>query len=192
VYTSSTAANPDCSTNTAKAPAHCSLTLTTALPAKLRKLGASAVGIRYYAADWPSVDLLEEALRAAVAAAEELGLASILLPEFGADGGEGAEGVGGLASRVGAAAGLAKGAAAASEGDAVVLGCWGGGDDELQQLRGDGFRALILKDACGGDVGAGAGRCVMQTAPSMHSFRVGFTASEPMRPSRQAAQSRAP
>jgi len=125
--------------------------------AAFRKRGAAAVGIRYHEGDWDGADALEEALQGAVDAAEQSGLSAILLAEFGADGAEGAAGADELASRVGAAAALD--VVGASEGDeaggAMALGCWDGSDKELQRLRGAGFDALVLKDACVGDVARG-------------------------------------
>ena len=118
-----------------------------------KNLGASAIGIRYYDLDWPDAAALEEALKSTIATAEESGLGTILLAEFGADRDEGLEGSGGLASRVGAAAALTK---AGEEGGAVALGCWDGSQKELERLRAAGFGGLILKNACDGDVARGA------------------------------------
>ena len=122
-----------------------------------KNLGASAVGIRFYERDWEDAAALEEALRTIVAAAEEAGLGALLLGEFGADGAEGTDGAGGLASRVGAAAGIAKrGDEEGDGGSGVALGCWDGSQNELQRLRESGFAGLVLKDACNGDIAHGA------------------------------------
>ena len=120
-----------------------------------KKAGASAVGVRYYVADFPEAEALEETMRNVVTAAEASGLATILLGEFGADGGEGAEGADQLAAQVGAAAALTKSAADESAG-AVAVGCWDGSDEGLQRLRERGFKCIILKDSCLGDVANGS------------------------------------
>jgi len=143
--------------------ADCSLDDLAQSPEELcegaKTLGASAIGIRYYLRDWAEADELEAALKGAVAAAEETGLGALLLGEFGADGAEGDEGAAMLTSRVGAAAGLAKGGGAdcaAQVDGAVTLGCWDGSDAALASLRDAGFSGLVLKDACDGDVARGA------------------------------------
>ena len=51
---------------------------------------------------------------------------------------------GGLASRVGADAGLVATAAEGEGGDALPLGCWDGSDAELDRLRDAGFGAPHL------------------------------------------------
>ena len=84
--------------------------------------------------------------------AEQSGLDTILLPEFGADGDEGAEGAGELASRVGAAAGLTKDA---EDKGGIALGCWDGSSEDLGRLREAGHKGLVLKNACYGDVAWG-------------------------------------
>merc|ERR1711879_164436 len=56
----------------------------------------------------------------------------------------------------------------ADDTDVFTLGCWDGSDAELQRLRTAGFGGLLLKDACGGDVGRGAG----QSSPSLAAQRV--------------------
>ena len=107
--------------------------------------------------DWPDAGALEASLQGAVAAAEECGLGAMLLGEFGADRAEGVDGAGGLASAVGAAAGLTKAPEeAAAKGGAISLGCWDGSQTELQRLREGGHSGLVLKDACNGDVAWGA------------------------------------
>ena len=63
-----------------------------------KSLGASSLGIRYYGADWPEADKLEEALKNAIDAAEAAGLDTMLLPGFGADNDEGAADAAELAS----------------------------------------------------------------------------------------------
>merc|ERR1711871_983829 len=77
---------------------------------RAKSLGASGLGICYNAGDLEGEDedALEETLRSIVAAAEKAGLGTILLPGFARNGDEGAVDAGGLASRVGAAAGLAR------------------------------------------------------------------------------------
>jgi len=131
--------------------------------------GAAAIGIRYYEGDWPEADALEEALQAAIASASESGLASVLLAEFGADGAEGLPGAGGLASRVGAAAGLVRlGCTPEADASAIELGCWHGGDKDLTWLRDAGFGALVIKDACGGNMALGA----RESSPSLAAQRV--------------------
>jgi len=132
-------------------------TAGTELVAGAKKLGAAAIGIGYYASDWPEAEALEEALKGATAAAEEAGLDSLLLAQFGAGGVEGSDSAAEVAARVGATAALAKeGAAEGAEGGAALLGSWDGTDEELQRLRAAGFAGLILKNACRGDVGRGA------------------------------------
>lgn len=130
---------------------------SAATPPKLEawaKHGASAIGLRYYQLDWPEEAGLEDTLKGVVANAEEAGLAAILLPEFGANGEEGLDGASSVGERVGAVAALTKGAQ--EEQGAVALGCWDGTDMSLQKLRGAGVGGLVLKNACGGDVGFGA------------------------------------
>ena len=124
-----------------------------------KALGASALGIRYYMGDYPEASDLEEALSSAISGAEENGLATVLLGEFGADGDEGANGAGEMAAKVGAAGGLAK--EVSDEG--VSLGCWDGTDGGLAKLREAGFKGIVLKDACRGDVSKGA----RTTSPSL-------------------------
>ena len=146
--------------------AHCALNdlkdeAATELIEGAKALGAAAVGIGYYASDWPETAALEEALRTATAAADEAKLDSIILPQFGAGGVEGADGAADLASRVGAAAALGKEPEA--EDGAFVLGSWDGSPDELERLRGAGFSGLILKNACRGDIARGA----RTTSPSI-------------------------
>ena len=123
------------------------------LCAGAKNLGSLGIGIRYYQSDWPEETALEEALAGAMAAADEHGLGTLLLGEFGADNAEGVEGAGGLASRLGAAAGLAK---SSEESSKLAFGCWNGSPDRLAQLRADGFKGLILKDACRGDLARGS------------------------------------
>lgn len=123
---------------------------------KIKSLGASGIGIRYSCDDWPDASALEEELQRAIAAANEAGLGAILLPEFGANGAEGAVGGGGLAARVGAAAGLAKTAEAGEDGEKRAFGCWDGEPEALQTLRDEGFQRLLLKNACRGDVAWGS------------------------------------
>ena len=119
--------------------------------------GASAVGIRYYLNDYPEVADLDEALQAAIGTAEQSGLSTLLLGEFGADGSEGTDGAAAQAQRVGALAGLARSVDEASEkGGAVALGCWDGSSDSLQRLRAASFSGLVLKNACQGDISWGA------------------------------------
>ena len=117
-----------------------------------KNLGASALGLRYYSDDWPEEAALEGTLKEAVAAAEQSGLDTILLPEFGADGAEGASGAGELASRVGAVAGLTK---EAEDEAGIALGCWDGSSEDLGRLREAGHKGLVLKNACLGDVAWG-------------------------------------
>lgn len=126
------------------------------LVAGAKKLGAAAIGIGYYASDWPEADALEEALKGATAAAEGGGLDSLLLAQFGAGGVEGSDSAAEVAARVGATAALAKEGGDGEEGSAALLGSWDGTDEELQRLRAAGFSGLILKNACRGDVGRGA------------------------------------
>lgn len=122
-----------------------------------KSLGAAGVGLRYYGADWQADEgALEETLQRTVAAANEAGLGAILLPEFGAEGDDGMAGAGALASRVGAAAGLTTSAEAGEEGEKLAYGCWDGTPEALQRLRDEGFRGLLLKNACGGDVAWGS------------------------------------
>ena len=132
----------------------------TAAP-DMAALGAKAVGIRYYEADWPETGALEEALRSAVATAEQSGMSAVLLADklasyplprlteglasekseaTGVDA-DAAAATGGLASRVGADAGLVATAAEYEGGDALPLGCWDGSDSELDRLRDAGFSA---------------------------------------------------
>lgn len=119
--------------------------------------GASGIGIRYYAGDWQESETsLEDTLQLTVNTANEMGLGAILLPEFGANGDEGMEGAGSLASRVGAAAGLSKSPEQGEDGEKLAFGCWNGSPESLQRLRDDGFRGLLLKNACGGDVAWGS------------------------------------
>ena len=115
--------------------------------------GASGIGLCYDAAQWEDASALEDALQRSVAAAKEMGLGAILLPEFERNGDEGMAGAGGLASRVGAAAGLAT---APEKDEKMAFGCWDGSSDALQRLREEGFGGLVLKNACGGDVGWGS------------------------------------
>ena len=121
-----------------------------------KNLGATGIGVRYYAGDWEDAAALEEALQGVVATAEDVGLGVILLPEFGANGDEGMAGAGGLASRVGAAAGLATAPEKDEDGEKMAFGCWDGSSDALQRLREEGFGGLVLKNACGGDVAWGS------------------------------------
>jgi len=119
------------------------------------KLGASAIGIRYYEEEeWGDAGGLEEALKQAVAAAEASSLAAILLGEFGAAAGpEGVVGGSDLAARVGAGAALTRGG---EEGGAPALGCWDGSEEGLQRLREAGIGGVVVKNACRGDLGRGA------------------------------------
>jgi len=126
------------------------------LCSKAKGLGATGIGIRYYSRDWQDNEALEQMLQRTVAVAEETGLGVILLPEFGANGEEGVIGGGGLAARVGAAAGLAKDAETDDEGEKMAFGCWNGDCDALQRLRDNGFQGLLLKNACGGDMAWGS------------------------------------
>jgi len=148
--------------------AHCALNdlcATESSAAELtegaKALGAKALGIGYYASDWPEASALAEALQTATNAADDANIDAILLPQFGAGGVEGAEGAAGLASRVGAAAVLGKELGEEPEGEGgadgpIVLGSWDGSDEELQRLRGAGFNGLVLKNACRGDLSRGA------------------------------------
>ena len=132
-------------------------TASAEIAAGAKKLGAAAIGFGYYASDWPEAEALEEALKGATAAAEEVGLDSLLLAQFGAGGVEGSDSAAEVAARVGATAALAKeGGAEGTEGGATLLGSWDGTDEELQRLREAGFAGMILKNACRGDVGRGA------------------------------------
>ena len=131
-------------------------TAAAELAAGAKSLGASAIGIGYYASDWPESAPLEEALKGATAAAEKAGLDTLLLAQFGAGGEEGADGAAEVAARVGASAALAKEGGEGGEGSATLLGSWDGTDEELQRLRAAGFDGLVLKNACRGDVGRGA------------------------------------
>jgi hypothetical protein len=82
---------------------------------------------------------------------------TLLLPEFGADGDEGAAGAAALAARVGATAGLTKFSSdGPNEDGAIALGCWDGSAEDLEQLRGAGFGGLVLKNACNGDIAWGS------------------------------------
>ena len=121
-----------------------------------KSLGASGIGIRYSADDWNDAKALEEMLANTISAANEVGLGSILLPDFAANGDEGMTGAGTLASRVGAAAGLAKDAEKGEDGEKFAFGCWDGQPDSLQRMRDDGFKGLLLKNACSGDVAWGS------------------------------------
>lgn len=122
---------------------------------KAKSLGATGIGIRY--GEWQDESALEELLQQTVATANELGLGAILLPGFGSANAddEGTMGGGGLASRVGAAAGLSQTPETAEDGEALAFGCWDGEPEALQRLRDDGFRGLLLKNACRGDVAWG-------------------------------------
>jgi len=99
------------------------------LTASAKSLGASAMGIVWCASDWPEEAALEEALQRATSAAEKAGLDTILLPQFGAGGVEGADEAASLASRMGSAAALAKDGIK-SEG-AVARRSWDGSKDEV-------------------------------------------------------------
>ena len=65
-------------------------------------------------------------------------------------------GGGRLSLHVGAAAGLAKSPEAGEEGEKLAFGCWDGEPDALQRLRDEGFKGLLLKNACRGDVAWGS------------------------------------
>ena len=95
-------------------------------------------------------------LQHTVAAANQIGLGAILLPEFGTNGDEGVVGGGRLSLHVGAAAGLAKSPEAGGEGENLAFGCWDGEPDALQRLRDEGFKGLLLKNACRGDLAWGS------------------------------------
>ena len=130
-------------------------------------LGAKAIGIRYYEADWPDAGALEEALRSAISTTKQSGMSAILLADalasypltrltegLASEKGEAASAdadaaaaAGGLASRVGADAGLVATAAEGEGGDALPLGCWDGSDAELDRLRDAGFGAPHLRRA---------------------------------------------
>ena len=139
------------------------------LAAGAKKLGAAAIGIGYYASDWPEAEALEEALKGATAAAKEAGLDTLLLAQFGAGGVEGADSAAEVGARVGATVALAKqGAAEGAEGGAALLGSWDGTEEELERLRAAGLAGLVLKNACRGDVGKGA----RTSSPSLAAMAV--------------------
>lgn len=123
---------------------------------RAKSLGASGIGIRYYGVDWQAASALEDMLQHTVAAANQIGLGAILLPEFGTNGDEGVVGGGRLSLHVGAAAGLAKSPEAGGEGENLAFGCWDGEPDALQRLRDEGFKGLLLKNACRGDLAWGS------------------------------------
>lgn len=125
------------------------------LTASAKSLGASAMGLVWRASDWPEQAALEEALQRATAAAERAGLDTILLPQFGAGGVEGADEAAELAAKMGSAAALAKEGETGKDG-AVALGSWDGSKEELERLREAGLEGVVLKNACRGDVSRGA------------------------------------
>ena len=61
-----------------------------------------------------------------------------------------------MASRVGAAAGLTITPETGEVGEKLAFGCWDGEPEALQRMRDDGFRGLLLKNACRGDVAWGS------------------------------------
>jgi hypothetical protein len=123
------------------------------LCAGAKKLGAAAIGIRYYSGDWSEPGSVEDALITAIAAANDNGLESVMLGEFGADGSEGVDGAASMAARVGAAAALTT---SVEEDGTPALGCWNGTPEEKQRLQDAGFEGLLLKNACRGNMALGA------------------------------------
>jgi len=122
----------------------------------LRRDGAAGIGVRYHVREWGEADELERRLRQTVEAAHELGLGAVLLGEReeAAEWDEVAWRVGAVGAVVGAPRTMG-----GEEEGVVAIGCWDGSDEELQRLRASGFGALLLEDACGGEVERGAPRC---------------------------------
>ena len=120
---------------------------------------ACAATYRYFAPDYSSSaerTALTRMLSAVIGAAEDSGLTPVLLPGGESEAGDSDDLAVGRAAAV--LADSPRAVPAAEEGT-VSLGCWDGSEEELKRLRDAGFRALLLEDACGGDVACGIGRC---------------------------------